>query len=78
MHLLLCCSKVLEKDAILAQFSTITTQLEHALDGVPYTLLYISDEVQEQVCNFLRQFTLQVSKVVCDVGPISWNLCTYV
>ena len=37
---------------MLAQFSTVTAQLEHALDGVPYTLLDISDEVREQVCYF--------------------------
>ena len=42
-------SQVLERDSVLAQFSTVTKELEKALDDVPYTLLEISDEVQEQV-----------------------------
>eukprot|EP00250_Pteridium_aquilinum_P008496 c17992_g4_i1 orf=112-2082(+) len=40
---------VLEREDVANQFSTVTAELEHALDDVPYGPLDISDEVQEQV-----------------------------
>ncbi|MCO5568619.1 hypothetical protein L7F22_022318 [Adiantum nelumboides] len=40
---------VLESEAVLKQFSAVTSALEQALDDLPYTSLEISDEVREQV-----------------------------
>lgn len=40
---------VLESEAVLRRFSTVTSALEQALNDVPYDSLDISDEVREQV-----------------------------
>ncbi|KAJ6823086.1 protein spotted leaf 11-like [Iris pallida] len=40
---------VLERDKILKRFQEVTTQLEQALDKIPYEKFDISDEVREQV-----------------------------
>lgn len=40
---------VLEREAFLKRFQSVTTELEQALDVAPFSLLDISDEVREQV-----------------------------
>ncbi|KAJ7277586.1 hypothetical protein O6H91_10G018700 [Diphasiastrum complanatum] len=40
---------VLERDGVASRFHSLTTQLGHALDFLPYTQLGLSDEVHEQV-----------------------------
>ncbi|MQM07200.1 hypothetical protein Taro_040040 [Colocasia esculenta] len=41
--------QVLEKDTIMQRFQLVTTQLEQALDVIPFDKLGLSDEVREQV-----------------------------
>lgn len=40
---------VLERESVITRFLSVTAQLEHSLEVVPYNLLEISDEVREQV-----------------------------
>ena len=65
-------SQVLERDSVLAQFAIVTKELEQALDGVPYTLLEISDEVQEQV-----YFTLSTIKLALQANALTLMHCTH-
>ena len=65
-------SQVLERDSVLAQFSIVTKELEQALDGVPYTLLEISDEVQEQV-----YFTLSTIKLALQENALTLMHCMH-
>lgn len=45
-----------EREHIMARFYAVTSELEQALDGIPYRELDISDEVKEQVDLVLSQF----------------------
>ncbi|MCL7052332.1 hypothetical protein MKW94_015824 [Papaver nudicaule] len=47
---------VLERDLIMKKFQEVTAQLEHALAGISYDELDISDEVREQVELVISQF----------------------
>eukprot|EP00249_Psilotum_nudum_P018897 c27008_g1_i1 orf=278-1879(+) len=40
---------VLERETVIKSFLAVTAELEQALDGLPYNMLDISDEVREQV-----------------------------
>lgn len=51
--------QLFQREVILAQFSTVTRELEQALARVPYSLLEITDEVQEQVCHV--EYTIQLA-----------------
>lgn len=41
--------QVLERDGMVKRFQDVTTQLDQALDAIPFEELQISEEVREQV-----------------------------
>jgi hypothetical protein len=45
--------QALESEAVLARFQAVYEMMNHALDGMPYSEIGISDEVKEQVTKSL-------------------------
>ncbi|XP_074295094.1 U-box domain-containing protein 13-like [Silene latifolia] len=59
----------LEREQVMAKFNEITSNLEHALDGISYQDLDISDEIKEQVELVITQFRRAKGRVdVLDAG----------
>lgn len=48
--------QALESEAVMRRFHSVYEKLSHALDGMPYEELGISDEEKEQVRSFKDQF----------------------
>jgi hypothetical protein len=50
------CFQVLEREQIMNKYHEVTAKLEQALSGISYEGLDISDEVKEQVENYLFMY----------------------